>query len=309
MSIREALIAHFGEQPFTRSDAIRAGFSDSQLERAAPNRPFRGVLSFGDCNDLAARTRAYSRQLRPGRAVTGLAAAELRGWPIPRRFRETVRIEVAYQTGGARPAGRSVVPICIRQRDWSDTEIRDVRVTSAPLTLLVLSRSCTPHELVVLMDAAVTRSSNYPKLVARGESTLEELRRSASQFASAHGRAAFAWAADRARVGAESPFETLLRLSLVHAGLPEPELQHEVRDGGRLVAVLDLAYPELRIAIEYEGDHHRTSQAQWRRDIERTRMLQALGWRVIRVTARDLFAGRDELLLALRRHLAAAASA
>lgn len=59
-------------------------------------------------------------------------------------------------------------------------------------------------------------------------------------------------------------------------------------DGFRLVARTDLAYPELKVAIEYEGDGHRTSAEQWRRDIQRQRELEALGWIVIRLTQEDL---------------------
>ncbi|SDZ40610.1 Protein of unknown function [Herbiconiux ginsengi] len=64
----------------------------------------------------------------------------------------------------------------------------------------------------------------------------------------------------------------------------------------------DLAYPAWKVAIEYEGDHHRTDQRQWRRDIARARALQALGWTVIRVTLADLVAPA-EALAAIRHHL------
>lgn len=46
-----------------------------------------------------------------------------------------------------------------------------------------------------------------------------------------------------------------------------------------------LAYPDLRIAIEYEGDHHRTDRIQWSHDIERERWVCQEGWDYIRVTA------------------------
>lgn len=95
----------------------------------------------------------------------------------------------------------------------------------------------------------------------------------------------------------ESPQESRLRVLLVEAGFATPQLQHEVRDAReRFVARVDLAYPEQRLAIEYEGDHHRVQAQQWRRDIGRTRELEHLGWRVLRVTASDLSAPRPLLL-------------
>jgi len=82
----------------------------------------------------------------------------------------------------------------------------------------------------------------------------------------------------------------------VHAGLPEPVVAHPVRVAGGLMLHPDLAYPEQRIAIEYEGDGHRTDASQWRRDVERVELLWAAGWRVIRVTADHLFRESRELV-------------
>jgi hypothetical protein len=87
---------------------------------------------------------------------------------------------------------------------------------------------------------------------------------------------------------AESPMETLLRLLLHDAGAPPPTPQYEVRgNDGRLIGRVDLAYPQWRIAIEYEGDHHR-ERAQFRRDIARVNALRDAGWLVLRFTADDV---------------------
>jgi hypothetical protein len=58
--------------------------------------------------------------------------------------------------------------------------------------------------------------------------------------------------------------ESRLRMLLVLAGLPEPTVNHIVRDDrGNWVRRFDLAYPDLRIAIEYDGRHHIERQEQW----------------------------------------------
>lgn len=57
-----------------------------------------------------------------------------------------------------------------------------------------------------------------------------------------------------------------------------------------------MAYPSRRLVIEYEGDQHRTDAAQWASDIARYREFERLGWSTLRVTNRDLEAGRAELL-------------
>ncbi|HEX8347575.1 MAG TPA: DUF559 domain-containing protein [Actinoplanes sp.] len=86
----------------------------------------------------------------------------------------------------------------------------------------------------------------------------------------------------------ESPMETQLRLLLRDAGAPALTAQHEVFDGrGRLIGRVDLAYPQWRIAMEYEGDHHR-GRSQFRRDVNRLNQLRSAGWLVLRFTADDV---------------------
>ncbi|HWG98036.1 MAG TPA: DUF559 domain-containing protein [Pilimelia sp.] len=95
-------------------------------------------------------------------------------------------------------------------------------------------------------------------------------------------------ACDLAEPLSESPMETRLRLVVVEHGLPRPVAQHEVRDRqGRFVARVDLAYPRLRLALEYEGDHHRERRA-FRHDLARLNALRAAGWTVLRFTADDV---------------------
>lgn len=92
--------------------------------------------------------------------------------------------------------------------------------------------------------------------------------------------------------GSESPRETWLRLLLVDAGYPRPRTQIPVYgEYGELVAVVDLGWEDIKLALEYEGDHHRTDRRQFTRDIARFEALSDLGWIVIRVTADDTQGG------------------
>lgn len=86
----------------------------------------------------------------------------------------------------------------------------------------------------------------------------------------------------------ESVLETRLSRLLADSGLPHPERQLEIRDKGRLVARVDLAYPRARFAIEADGYVYHSSHAAWRRDRVRRNALTALGWRVLHVTWKDL---------------------
>ncbi|OBH92982.1 hypothetical protein [Mycobacterium sp. E2733] len=92
--------------------------------------------------------------------------------------------------------------------------------------------------------------------------------------------------------GAESPRETWLRLLLIEAGYPRPRTQIPVYgEYGELVAVLDMGWEDGKLAVEYEGDHHRTDRRQFNRDIARYEALADLGWVAIRVTADDTRGG------------------
>lgn len=92
--------------------------------------------------------------------------------------------------------------------------------------------------------------------------------------------------------GAESPRETWLRLALMDAGYLRPQTQVAVYgEYGELVAVLDMGWEDIKVGVEYEGDHHRTDRKQFNRDIARYEALSDLGWIVVRVTAEDTRGG------------------
>ena len=73
------------------------------------------------------------------------------------------------------------------------------------------------------------------------------------------------------------------------AGLPEPELDVEIRDAsGSLCGITEIVYRKYRTLVEIEGDHHRTDQQQWDRDIEKYAAYVAEGWEVVRLTSRHI---------------------
>jgi hypothetical protein len=88
--------------------------------------------------------------------------------------------------------------------------------------------------------------------------------------------------------GAESPRETWLRLLLMRAGFPRPQTQIPVRDRyGQLVAVFDMGWEGVKIAADYDGDHHRTDRRRFFKDIQRAEAVAELGWIDVRVTSAD----------------------
>ena len=83
----------------------------------------------------------------------------------------------------------------------------------------------------------------------------------------------------------EGRFARLLR----RMGIELPVAQFEVRStNGELVARVDFAFPELRLAIELDGYRWHSDPMAFRRDRQRRRRLSALGWTVLEFTWEDL---------------------
>ena len=135
--------------------------------------------------------------------------------------------------------------------------------------------------------------------------SIEVLRERVGRF---HGRGkrTAAAALELIRQGAESRTETLLRLSIVRAGLPEPDVNVTVTHQGRFVGRGDLVYRRFRLVIEYDGDHHRTDTRQFDKDLGRLDDFAAAGWRVVRVSARSLFGEPERTIERIERALRAA---
>ncbi|MEU8260894.1 hypothetical protein AB0C02_09780 [Micromonospora sp. NPDC048999] len=95
------------------------------------------------------------------------------------------------------------------------------------------------------------------------------------------------WVFGLADARAESPAESALRVRLVLAGLPRPLAQHPVCLLSGLVLHPDLAWPEFRVAVEYDGHWH-ADPDQLHRDRRRLNQLVTAGWLVLHVTSRRL---------------------
>lgn len=100
-------------------------------------------------------------------------------------------------------------------------------------------------------------------------------------------------AAGLVRVGSASPRESRLRLVLVAAGLPEPACNVDLGDEFWFIACVDLYLGEWQIAIEYEGDHHRTDARTYGNDLLRYEALAAAGVLAIRVSKAHLRQPRE----------------
>jgi hypothetical protein len=271
-------------RPFTREQALAAGVTDAQLRGRAFVRLYRNVyLARGEPAALDVRARAALLVAPSTAVVSHHTAALMWGGVVPESSAVHITISRAqsFQTGGVRTHESD------RVREV--TFRRGVRITTPEQTFVDLGASLDLVQLVVLGD----------RLVKRERTTPSRLIRSADDWRGHH-RELVCRAARLVRAGVDSPPESRLRMLVVLAGLPEPTVNHIIRDShtGAWLRRFELAYRELLIAIEYEGRQHREDDEVWAADIERREELDRDSWRVVQVISSGL---RDAPLRTLQR--------
>jgi len=89
-------------------------------------------------------------------------------------------------------------------------------------------------------------------------------------------------------VATESSMETRVVQLLRRHGLPDPVRQHVIRSGGRFIARVDLAFPQWKIAIEYDSFEWHLGSAALVRDAARRNAIAAVGWTPLTASPADL---------------------
>jgi hypothetical protein len=277
---------------FLYVEARERGISRARLSRRDLATPFRGVRVLGPAPvDHLSLCEAYALRMPPAHVFSHVTAAILHGIPLPFRLEFDVRLHVTVPAGVRGPQVRGVIGHQLRS-DLMDVEMLGILPVTSPLqTWIDLGPMLSRGELVAAADYLC--AGKEPRYTPR------HLISAASQLKGRRGSRALREAAALARARVDSPKETETRLLLVDAGLPEPITNFEVAPDLHV----DLAWPWLKVCVEYEGEKHRTDKKRFRSDITRRERLEDLHWRVIRVTEDDLREGGHEFLQRVRRAL------
>ena len=259
--------------PFRARDALAAGYTRRELASSRFRRLLPGVYIDSDVPvDEWILARAVLAIAMPEAFVSHHLAARLHGGIVP---------SVPLLDASVPPwRHRSVrAGVFIHHSPRKPVVVRGVPVTTPADTFIDLADALDLIHLVVLGDSLVRRGRvTVAQLVAAAASAPDRLRRRAER------------AAALVRAGVDSPMETRLRLLIVLAGLPEPQVNLVFRDeDGTLVRRIDLGYRDHRLGIEYDGRQHAESTRQWQGDIRRREEFDALGWRIITIVAADLY--------------------
>jgi hypothetical protein len=259
---------------FIGSHAIAEGLLTKRQLRSLPYRRLvQGVYADPSLPfDHRLRCRGVALLLPAGAAIGGHSAAAWYGAPFARAHDPVtvIRPPTAEWKG---PRG-----VRVHRSQDGFAAIRDddgVPVTSAIRTAWDLAALEPLGTAVAALDAMV-----------RAETVSQaELDDAARTGVGQWGVTRFRRAVKLVDPRAQSSPESKVRVALVLAGLT-PIPQYEICGGSDPIHA-DLAFPEARIAIEYEGAHHFEDDQISYDDVRYARMRER-GWTVIRLAAADL---------------------
>ncbi|MGX5682392.1 hypothetical protein [Schumannella luteola] len=166
-----------------------------------------------------------------------------------------------------------------RLTDFRRSMVEGLPVVAAESAWLQLGSSLTVAESVIAGDCLVRRK--------RPLSTVEKMADALAEATGQRGVGVSRAALSLIRPGTDSPPESELRLVLVRAGLPEPAIRYTVTHNGSWVGTPDLAFASYRVALEYQGEGHRTHEV-FEDDVERIERFREAGWTLIQITRRQL---------------------
>jgi very-short-patch-repair endonuclease len=260
-------------EPFIGSEAIaRGALTKSQL-CTRYTRLFRDAYVDPDI-DVTAALRAKAGWLWTGRqgVVAGLSAAAVHGsqW-----VDDNGPLELIHDNRHRLPG--------IQTR--SDRVEEDEIVNVAGLMVTVPARTALD---LGCWYPTITAVAAIDALARATDIKVADAELLAHRYGGRRGLARARRALDLFDAGAQSPKESWLRLVLVQADLPRPQTQIPVSDEfGSVFAYLDMCWEDVKVAVEYDGEQHRSDRRQYTWDVRRREIVERLGWIVIRVVAGD----------------------
>jgi hypothetical protein len=290
---RNPLPESLEENSFSVHDALELGVPAKRLRAGDLESPFRSVRAHEiDWDDIESICAAYATVMPSDSVFSHVTAARIYGIPLPMRLETRRSIDVITHEIQIRAEG----VIGHRSRPLPTRWTRGIPVVEPARAFVQLGAILGAERLVVTGDFLIQRENPL--------CTVDELQAASADARGVRGIRKVRMAITRIRPGTDSPMETLLRLVITRAGLPEPVIGHKIYGAhGEYIGRPDLSYVAEKIAIEYEGEQHQTDPVRFARDIERRERMQEAGWYVIRVISEHLYERRAWLVARVTRVL------
>ena len=275
------------DHPFNIADGRAAGLTRGVLAGPRYAAPYYGVRqlrvnSEPDADAPARRRppdvraqlwrscRQYAVRMHPAHFFSHDTALALVGAPLPTGWRPALHVSVHRPANCAHVRG----VLGHRLQDRTPAFIRrDGLMVENPVRAWVQAAD-------LWLDDDLIAAADFLVLPRRRLATIDELRAEALTMR----RRRLEHLLDEVRQGSESSQETRLRLALVRAGLPEPELNMPLFSStGQFIARLDQMYRRYRVAVEYDGRQHAEDTGQFQRDADRWAAIRDAGWELVRI--------------------------
>jgi hypothetical protein len=278
----------FGSGAFTFQEAADAGVTVGRLRHRSLVSPSRGIRQ-----PLDQTAPVLSSVVRPLTLVTEFSAAShataFTLWSFPGFLpgSDDPITHISRPDAMAIPRRTGVRGHRGQFFDDEITTLCGLFITTRTRTWLDCSRKMSVDELTVVADHLLRFPR--PEFERRAEpyATPEDLADMLDRHKGTPGIRKARLALEQARVGADSAPETRLRLALEYAGLPEPQLNMPTELSSGVVRQPDLAYPDRKVAVEYEGEGH-SDVGQIVRDIAREEDFTRAGWLLVRISKRHM---------------------
>lgn len=272
------------DRPFTAGMAADVGIDRHQLRELVDQGVLRRVLQAVYITNqtpdtLTVRAQAAALVVSSSAVLCDRTAAWIHGIDVlwyaehdlpPKLDTFVLRDHTRLQRSGTYGGERDLSPSDI-------TKVQGVRVTTPVRTALDLGCNLPRRDALAALDAFMRAYS-----ISR-----DQLVRELPRYFRRRGVRQLRGLVTLADPRAESPGESWTRLEIIDSNLPQPIQQWSVRRDGRELFRLDLAYPGLKICIEYDGEGFHDSDEAHLEDARRRQWLREHGWIVIVVTKGD----------------------
>lgn len=287
--------------PFTFQEALGRGLSPDDLRNKQVAHVSQSLYRPAAWEfDLREAARALSAA-SPGAWISHSTAARLHALALPPWLSNSDELHLSTPRELAQARRKGITPHNVTALPGEVETTGGLRISTKARTWLDLSRVLPLRDLVCLGDQLI----RIPRQEFEGRSapyaTLGSLRNMVKHHRNLQGIVRAREALGLMRVGADSPPETLLRLAMADANLPEPALQLKLYGGPKSPSA-DAGYRSRRIALQYDGAHH-LDEVQRQSDRRRDRAFEAAGWTVLKFTERDLHDGFQEAIQRIRTAL------
>lgn len=297
MTRRTPLPVALRDRPFSVADAREHGVRGSRLRASDLTIPTRGVRAHAASAsetsenentaqrldrlrcEMLERMRQFAPALTPDQFFSHSSGLALLGVPLPYTVAAHRPVHVSARRPAAQPRRHGVVGHRLQARPAACRHAEGLPIEHPARMWRQAAAEWDLDSLIIAADSLI--------LPRRRLLTIAELRQEIAEAGDVAGRL-LSRAIGAAREGAETAEETRLRLLLVRAGLPEPDLNIDLRHHGHFVARLDLAYPRYRVAVEHDGRVHAEDAAQFAKDADRWDAIREAGWTHVRILSHHM---------------------